>query len=75
MPFTSGNIQTRDGTVGGKNGAFENLACAGMTNLTIPDSREIFMGIKNTARGLVICADSFQYTDFCTHTNKCTRCP
>ena len=47
MPFTSGNIQTRDGTVGGNNGAFENLACAGMTNLTIPDSREIFMGLKN----------------------------
>ena len=57
----SGHIQTIQGTVRGKNGAFQNLACTGLKTLTAPDSRGIFMGLdSDAAGGIDIYADTNQ---------------
>ena len=58
----SGNIQTIHITVVGQHGVFQNLACIGMTTLTVPASRGIVMGLdSNTAGGIEFCADTNQY--------------
>ena len=64
---TSGTIQTRDGTVGGKNVPFQNMSCTGLKALTVPESRGICTGLNSDAGGGIdICADTNQYTDFIT---------
>ena len=63
----SGNVQTIQRLVGGKNGAFQNLACIGLNTLMAPDSRGIYMGLdSDAAGGIDICADTNQYIDFTT---------
>ena len=42
---TSGNKQTRNGSVGCTNGAFQNLAVSGVKDVTVPESRGIYMGL------------------------------
>ena len=55
---TSGNMQTRDGTVGSKNDSFQNLSATGMKHLSAPDSRCKYMGLDTNASGEIdICSD------------------
>ena len=58
----SGNIQTREGTVRGKSGSFQVLACAGLITVTVPESRGIYMVLDSDAAGEIdICPDNNQY--------------
>ena len=66
-----GDIQSQEGTVGAKHGAFHIIACIGMNSLTIPDSRGIFMGLaSNATGGLEICACTNQYIDITIMTHS-----
>ena len=49
MPPTSGNIQTINGTVGGKHGVFQNIACIGLQCLKSPDLGGRVMGLDSKA--------------------------
>ena len=68
---TSCNIQTRDGTVGSKNGSFQNLSCTGLQTLTVTESKGIYMGLdSDAAGGTDVCADTNQYIHFTTLLKK-----
>ena len=62
---------TIEGTVVGKHGAFQTLACTVLTTVTVPESRGIYMGLdSDAAGGIDVCADTNQYTDFTTMLNN-----
>ena len=48
---TSGNIQTKDGTVGGKKGTFHHQYVSGVKDVTVPESRGIYLGLDSDAAG------------------------
>ena len=64
---TSGNIQTRNGRVLSKNGVYQNLKLSVVKDVTVPESRGIYLGLdSDAAGGIDICADTNQYIDFTT---------
>ena len=68
---TTGNFQTRDGTVGGARGSFNQLYVSGVKDVTAPSSRGIYLGLdSDAAGGIDICADTNQYIDFTTLNNN-----
>ena len=70
----SGNKQTREGTVGGKNGSFQNHSCTGLKTLTASESRRIYMGLdSDAASGIDICADTNQYIDITVCSDVCKK--
>ena len=68
MSSTSGDIQTLQGTVGGKSGLFQNLAVTGTTlRPTIPTSVGCYIGQashNNTAIELCSLSANQSYIDF-----------
>ena len=57
--------------VGGKNGSFQNLSVTGVKDVTVPESRGIYLGLdSDAAGGIDICADTNQYIDFTTMLNN-----
>ena len=52
---TRGNIQTWDGTVGGKKKTY-HLYVSEVKNVTVPESRGIYLGLdSDAARGIDMC--------------------
>ena len=71
---TSGNIQTRNGSVGSKNETFQILNVSGAKDVTVPESRGIYLGLdSDAAGGIDICADTNQYIDLTTMLNNYRR--